>query len=137
MRLSVVFRGPTSHLRHLVLPNEKALTSPVRLAALQKTGLLDTPAEDRFDAFTRLASQLLGVPTVLMSLVEGKRQFYKSVASTGAVAHGWHPPHASYCQDVVCTTNPVIQADAWNEPQLAGRGTKVRAYAGIPLTTEE
>jgi PAS domain S-box-containing protein len=119
------------------LPNEQALTSPVRLAALQRTGLLDTPAEDRFDAFTRLAAQLLGVPTVAISLVDATRQFFKSVAGGEETPPGWHPLEASYCQDVVGTALPVIVADAWNESKLADRGTKGRAYAGIPLATEE
>jgi len=48
------------------LPNEKALTSPSRLAALHNTGLLDTPEDERFDGFTRLAAQILGVPTVVI-----------------------------------------------------------------------
>jgi len=135
---SVVFNAYSTHpIDDPVLPNKKALTSPVRLAALHKTGLLDTPAEDGFDAFTRLASQLLGVPTVVMSLVEDKRQFFKSVAGAEGTSQGWHPLEASYCQDVVATTAPVVQADAWNEPGFAERGTKVRAYAGIPLTTVE
>ncbi|HST07343.1 MAG TPA: GAF domain-containing protein, partial [Gemmatimonadaceae bacterium] len=121
----------------LDLPNEKALTSPARLAALQRTGLLDTPAEDRFDAFTRLAAQLIGVPTVAISLVDGTRQFLKSVAGGEETPPGWHPLIVSYCQDVVGTAMPLIVADAMNEPKLAERGTKVRAYAGIPLTTED
>jgi PAS domain S-box-containing protein len=119
------------------LPNVQALTSPVRLAALQKTGLLDTPAEDCLDAFTRLAMQLLAVPTVAISLVDADRVYLKSVASTEGVTQGWHPLAISYCQDVVGTALPVVMADAWNETGFAERGTKVRAYAGIPLKTDE
>ncbi|HEY1952809.1 MAG TPA: PAS domain S-box protein [Gemmatimonadaceae bacterium] len=114
-----------------------ALTSPVRLAALQRTGLLDTPAEDRFDAFTRLASQLIGVPTVVISLVDETREYVKSVAGGSGICVGWHPLESSYCQDVVGSAMPLIVADAWNEPTLADRGTKARAFAGIPLTTAE
>ena len=119
------------------MPNEQALTSPVRLAALHKTGLLDTPADDRFDTFTRLASQLLGVPTVVISLVDASRQYFKSVSGTIGAPPGWHPLEDTYCQDVVGTGTSVVVADAWNETALANRGTKARAYAGIPLATEE
>ena len=119
------------------MPNEQALTSPVRLATLQKTGLLDTPADDRFDTFTRLASQLLGVPAVLISLVDANRQYHKSAMGAAGGIPGWHPLDTTYCQDVVGTAMPVVVADAWNEPSLANRGTKARAYAGIPLATEQ
>jgi PAS domain S-box-containing protein len=119
------------------LPNEQALTSPVRLAALHRTGLLDTPAEGSFDAFTRLAAQLLGVPAVAISLVADTREYVKSVAGTTAGALGWQPVQSSYCQDVVATAQPIVVADAWNEPKLANRGVTTRAYAGFPLTTED
>jgi PAS domain S-box-containing protein len=120
------------------LANDQALTSPVRLAALHRTGLLETPAEDRFDAFTRLAAQILGVPKVFVSLVDADRQYFKSVSSgDSAESAGWHPLETCFCQDVVGTGMPVILADAWNEPAFAARGTKVRAYAGVPLKTNE
>jgi len=119
------------------LPNEQALTSPARLAALQKTGLLDGPCEDCFDAFTRLAAQLVGVPTVVISLVESGRQYFKSTAGADPPSRGWHPLEASYCQDVVGGGAPIVVADAWNESALADRGTKARAYAGFPLMTED
>jgi two-component system cell cycle sensor histidine kinase/response regulator CckA len=119
------------------LANDQALTSPVRLAALHKTGLLDTPVEDRFDALTNLASEILAVPTVLISLVDADRQYFKSVAGgAGLTSPGWHPLEASFCQDVVGTRRPLVMADAWNEPAFADRGTKARAYAGVPLITE-
>ncbi|HEX6629176.1 MAG TPA: PAS domain S-box protein [Gemmatimonadaceae bacterium] len=120
------------------MPHKKVLTSPVRLAALNNSGLLDTGTEDRLDTFTRLAAQLLGVPTVLISLVEGTREYFKSVATTSdAFAVGWHPLDLTYCQDVVGTGRPLVTADAWNEGELKQRGTKVRAYAGMPLATDE
>jgi PAS domain S-box-containing protein len=120
------------------LPNEQALTSPVRLAALHSSGLLELSAEDRLDAFTRLAAEFLGVPTVLISLVDAKRQYFKSVASTnGAPAPGWQPLEASFCQDVVGTGLQLVMADAWADPSLSSRGTKARAYAGVPLRTED
>ncbi len=120
------------------MANDQALTSPVRLAALHRTGLLETPAEDRFDAFTRLAAQILGVAKVFVSLVDADRQYFKSVSGRdSAEAAGWHPLETCFCQDVVGTAMPVILADAWNEPAFAERGTKVRAYAGVPIKTKE
>ncbi|HEX9129477.1 MAG TPA: GAF domain-containing protein, partial [Gemmatimonadaceae bacterium] len=120
------------------MANDYALTSPVRLAALHNTGLLETPADDRLDIFTRLAAELIGVPTVLISLVDAKRQCFKSVAGNGgSPPAGWNSLDASFCQDVVGKGIPLIMADARNEPAFADRDTKVRAYAGVPLVTED
>jgi len=118
------------------LPNEQALTSPERLAALHNTGLLESPAEERLDGFTRLAAQILGVPTVVISLVDQTRQYFKSVCcQNGSESGGWRQLDTCYCQDVVGSGRPLIMADAWNEPQFAERGSKIRGYAGIPLKT--
>ena len=120
------------------MPNSQILTSPARLAALHNTGLLDTPAEERFDAVTRLAARILGVPTVIVSLVESDRQYFKSTTCPGGVmSAGWHPLDASVCQDVVCAGAPVVVSDVLAEPELAERTTSMRAYAGVPLTTDK
>jgi two-component system cell cycle sensor histidine kinase/response regulator CckA len=120
------------------LPNSQTLANPARLAALQKTGLLDTPKEDRFDRFTRLAAQILGVPTVLICLVDCDKQFVKSASSsTGALSVGWNPIEASFCQDVVATGEPLIVGDVRSEPKLFQRGTSWGAYLGIPLATDD
>ena len=118
------------------MSNEQALTSPERLAALHNTGLLESPAEERLDGFTRLAAQILGVPTVVISLVDQTRQYFKSVCCpNGSESGGWRQLDTCYCQDVVGSGKALIMADAWNEPKFAERGSKIRGYAGIPLKT--
>jgi hypothetical protein len=49
-----------------------------RLEALRLTGLLDSPPEESFDRFTRLATRLFKTPVALVSLVDADRQFFKS-----------------------------------------------------------
>ncbi len=49
-----------------------------RIAALQRTGLLDAPAEPTFDRFTRLAAHICKAPVALMTLVDRDRQFFMS-----------------------------------------------------------
>jgi hypothetical protein len=56
------------------------LTDPKRLAALRETGLMDSSAEEAFDRLTRLAVKLLHAPVSLVSLVDDRRQFFKSAA---------------------------------------------------------
>ncbi|HMG96603.1 MAG TPA: GAF domain-containing protein, partial [Gemmatimonadaceae bacterium] len=120
------------------MPTSRALANPARLAALHKTGLLDTPVDERFDAFTRLAAQILGVPTVLMSLVDTDRQYNKSAAcSNGKTATGWNALESCLCQDVVANGTPLVLSDAQADPELSERGTELRGYAGVPLITDD
>jgi hypothetical protein len=52
-----------------------ARRSPSRLAAVSRSGLLDSAAEDAFDALTRMASVLLKVPASFVSVVDEARDF--------------------------------------------------------------
>jgi PAS domain S-box-containing protein len=120
------------------LPNTEALTSPSRLAALHNTGLLDTPEDERFDGFTRLAAQILGVPTVVISLIDSERQYFKSVSSSiGALPHGWNALNVTFCQDVVARREAVVIPDTDKEPLIAGRQIRAKAYLGVPLVNDE
>jgi len=120
------------------LPNREALTSPSRLAALHNTGLLDTPEDERFDGFTRLAAHILGVPTVVISLVDAERQYFKSVSSSiGALPQGWNPMSATFCQDVVAKGEAFVVPDTGKEPLVAGRQIRASAYLGVPLVNDD
>ena len=63
------------------------LNDPARLDALASSGLLDTPPEEDFDRLTRMAARLLHAPVSLVSLVDDKRQFFKSIA--GSLREPW------------------------------------------------
>ena len=56
----------------------KPLDEPLRLATLQGLGVLDTEVEERFDRISRMAQRLFEVPICLVSLVDAKRQWFKS-----------------------------------------------------------
>ena len=49
-----------------------------RLTALKSFSILDTGFEESFDAITALAARLFNVPICLVSLVDEKRQWFKS-----------------------------------------------------------
>ena len=114
-----------------------------RLAALQRSALLDTPAEAAFDRLTRLATTILGVPVSLVSLVDGDRQFFKSAVG---LPEPWAsrretPLSHSFCQHVVREMAPLVVADARVDPvlssNLAVSEIGVVAYAGIPIVTSD
>src|SRR4051812_29851688 len=116
------------------------LRDPVRLNALRATGLLDAPPQESLDRLTRLATHLLGVPIVLVSLVDDERQRFASqvgLAEPWASRRGTALSH-SFCQHVVATRAALVIEDARLDPlvakNLAIPDLGVIAYAGIPLT---
>lgn len=111
-----------------------------RLAALERTGLLDTPDEEPFDRLTRLATRLLKTPIALVSLVDRDRQFFKS--SVG-LTEPWRsrretPLSHSFCKHAIAMHEPLVISDARKDPSFrdnpAVRELKIIAYAGVPLT---
>ena len=73
-----------------------------------------------------------------MSLVDTDRQYHKSaVCSNGKIATGWNALESCLCQDVVANGMPLVVSDAQADPKLSERGTKLRAYAGFPLITDD
>jgi PAS domain S-box-containing protein len=120
-------------------PTRSAVSDPRRLAALVRTGLLDARPSDTFDRLTALATQLLGVPVALVSLVDDDRQFFVSCPGLDepwATARETPLSH-SFCQYVVATGEPLVVEDARNvdylRTNLAIRDLGVIAYAGVPL----
>jgi PAS domain S-box-containing protein len=115
------------------------LADPGRLAALQRTNLLDTPAEAVFDRLARLAARMLDTPVAVMSLVDRDRVFFKA-------CYGMPEPLASareapvlhsLCRYVLATGQPLVVRDvrwdrlASDNPFMAELGAT--AYLGIPL----
>jgi PAS domain S-box-containing protein len=115
-----------------------ALHEPRRLAAVEATKLLDTPAEAPFDRLTQLAAKLTGAPVTFLSLVGEDRDFYKS-------CFGFPEPLASkrqmlgttFCHYAIVSAGPLVIEDALahpifrNVPTIQSLG--VRAYLGVPL----
>jgi GAF domain-containing protein len=111
-----------------------------RLAALARTGLLDSPVDESFDRLTRLAARIIKTPMALVSLVDRDRQFFKS--SIG-LPEPWRsrretPLTHSFCQHVVALHEPVVIPDARKDPTYrdnpAIRELGIVAYCGVPLT---
>jgi len=110
-----------------------------RMAAVHRAGLLDSPPEEPFDRYTRLATRIFKTPVALVSIVDADRQFFKS--ATG-LPEPWQsrretPLSHSFCKHAVATQEPLIIADARKDPLYhdnpAIRDLKIVAYAGMPL----
>jgi GAF domain-containing protein len=120
-----------------------AVTDERRLAALRRTGLLDSAPEPGFDRLTRLASRLLDAPVSLVSLVDRDRQFFKSCVGLPAPWSDRRETLLSHsvCQHVVASRRPLVVGDLREHPELrdslAVPDLGVIAYLGIPLVTSE
>ena len=117
------------------------LRDSARLAAVRSTALAGTPPEEAFDRLTRLAAHLLGAPISLLSLIDGERQWVKSVAGVpeaGAAQH-YIPVERSICRQVAGRGGPLCIGDITDDARIpadaAMRAWGVRAYAGVPLLT--
>ena len=122
---------------------QPGVLDPVRLAALHRVALLDTPAEPAFDRLTRLATRILGAPVSLVTLVDEDRQFFKSCVG---LPEPWGsrretPLTHSFCQYTIASRTPLVIDDARQHPllrqNLAIPDLNVVAYAGMPLVTSE
>ena len=110
-----------------------------RLSALHRYRVLDTPPEVAFDRITRLAARLFNMPTVLISLVDESRAWFKSCVGFDAREV---PRDATLCSFAVLADEPLIIPDARLDDRFACNPfvqsePGVRFYAGAPLLSQD
>ncbi len=110
-----------------------------RLAALHRYEILDTPREDQFDDFTRLAAQLLGAPIAVINLVDRDRQWFKSEVGLGLRETRLD---VSICRHAILQKGLFVVPDTTRDdrfrhnPLVAG-DPHLRFYAGALLESSE
>lgn len=117
----------------------KPLNEEGRLRALASYRILDTGDELGFDAITRLAAELMGVPIALVSIIDEDRQWFKSRYGLDAKQT---PRDISFCGHVVAEDRLLVVEDATTDERFADNplvvgGPRVRFYAGFPLRTSD
>ena len=111
-----------------------------RLRVLHGLGVLDTPAEHRFDHLTRMVQTILGFPTVLVSLVDQNRQWFKSRIGMEAAETD---RDIAFCAYAVANDDDIlIIPDALADPRfrdtpLVTAPPYIRFYAGAVLRSPE
>lgn len=117
---------------------ESARSSAERLAAVAKTGLLDTPPTEALDRLTRLAAALIDAPATFISLVDADRDFYVShsgfeepLASTRELRGSTFCHHALVSDGVLAIED--TRADPVYRTVATVESLGVGAYLGVPL----
>lgn len=110
-----------------------------RLAMLHSLSILDTPRDDRFDRFTRLAARIFDMPIALISLVDEKRQWFKSVEGFDGEET---PREFSFCahailDDEVFEVRNSRSDTRFRDNPLVIEQPHIRYYAGAPLLTPD
>ncbi|MGW6130371.1 PP2C family protein-serine/threonine phosphatase [Cellulomonas sp. NPDC055163] len=106
-----------------------------RVAAVRRLGVLDTEPEERFDRVARLAQQLFHVPSVMVSLVDADRLFYKAHIGTDVQQI---PRRHSFCSMAIAEPATFVVEDASADPRYSANpyvagDPRLRFYAGQPL----
>ncbi|HEY7770624.1 GAF domain-containing protein [Longimicrobium sp.] len=135
---------PAGSPQHLPDPPPRSevdavVAAPERLAAVDATGLLDSPPEPAFDTLTKLAARLLGVPAAFMALVDEDRDFYKAACGFGEPLSAARELHGrTFCHYTVADApGALVIPDTHAHPAYRQVPTvdtmDVRAYLGVPL----
>jgi len=106
-----------------------------RLHALKASQLLDSEYESIFDNLTALVSQVFLVPIVAISMIDRKRQWFKSIYGLGISET---PRDISFCGHVIGDNQPLIVENAatdhrFKDNPLVIDGPKILFYASVPL----
>lgn len=111
----------------------------VRLDALRRYAILDTPFEKDYDDLCRLAATICDVPIALISFVDRDRQWSKAVIGLDSreVARDLaFCAHAIWHDGIFEIPDATLDQRFFDNPMVTGR-PDIRFYAGQPLKTSD
>jgi GAF domain-containing protein len=111
-----------------------------RLNALKSYDILDSLPEQEYDEITQLASELCQTPISLISLIDDKRQWFKSIQG---ITDKETPREYSFCaHGILDPTEILIVPDARQDERFIGNPLVMGEpyivfYAGAPLMNKD
>lgn len=107
---------------------------------LESLAVLDTPAEPLFDALTAAAAVVTGRPIALISLIDAKRQWFKS--NVGLPGLSETSRDSAFCAHTILGRDLLEVGDAREDPRFADNplvvgAPDIRFYAGAPIVLGE
>jgi sigma-B regulation protein RsbU (phosphoserine phosphatase) len=111
----------------------------LRMAAVARYEILDSPADGAFDRITNLAARIFNVPISTITIVDTDRIWFKSKHGIDAIEIDRDP---GLCASAVIDYEPWVVNDALTDPRtlenpLVRGELGLRFYAGAPLTTAD
>lgn len=122
---------------------QRILMDMARIQALRELALLTEARVGLYDRLTQMASEVIGAPVSLVSMVTAKHQFFKSLVGLPEpwASERQTPLSHSFCQHVVTSNEPLIIEDARQHPlvkdNLAIPDLNVIGYLGMPITLSD
>lgn len=106
-----------------------------RLNFLRQLGILDTPAEERFDRITRLALFVFDVPISTITLIDENREWHKSCQGLTLTES---PREITFCAHAINAETILEIPDTAKDPRFADNPMVtgypyIKYYAGVPL----
>jgi GAF domain-containing protein len=106
-----------------------------RLEAVHRLAILDTKPEERFDVITREAVSRLSVPISMVTILDSKREWFKSCAG---LAEKEGERAVSFCGHALMAQNMFVIEDTLKDPRFADNPMVIghpfiRFYAGFAL----
>jgi diguanylate cyclase (GGDEF)-like protein/PAS domain S-box-containing protein len=122
------------------VPRTDVALEQSRIARLRSLNIMDTQAEPLFDAITKAAALVTGMPIALITLVDERRQWFKS--NVGLAGTAETPRDIAFCSytiqgnDLMEIPNALGDARFANNPLVTGT-PDMRFYAGAPITLQD
>lgn len=110
-----------------------------RLKKLNALNILDTPPEQRLDFLSKIAAKLLNVPISVISMIDSKRDWYKSsygIDKKEGTREQSISGHALYAEDVFIVSDTQKDPRFFDNPLVIGE-PYIRSYAGVPIYSND